>query len=161
MRAAAAAHRACGAPIVAHTTEGLALEQLDLFEAEGVRPDVVLVSHVCAGAEPVEYALEVARRGAYVGFDRIGHDSHDVVHWTELVTAMLEHDLADRVVLSHDSVQRFDGPPAIAGHTFSDPDYLGRVLLPHLADRGVSPDIVDLLTRENPARWLTPEEADR
>ena len=38
LRATARAHRATGAPIVAHITDSLEKEQLDIFESEGVDP---------------------------------------------------------------------------------------------------------------------------
>ena len=37
LRAAARAHKATGCPIITHTTNGMGLEQLDLFESEGVQ----------------------------------------------------------------------------------------------------------------------------
>ncbi len=47
-RAAGRAHARTGCPILTHTTHfgELALEQLDLLEAEGVAPDRVIVSHL-------------------------------------------------------------------------------------------------------------------
>lgn len=161
LRAAAIAHRLTDVPIVSHTTDGLGLEQLDLYAREGVEPTAVLVSHVCAGTEAVEYAVEIARRGAYVGLDRIGHAAHDMAHWTHIVSRLLEEGLADRVVLSHDSVQRFDGPAEIAGHTFRDPLYINREFLPALARQGVSSEVQRLMTHENPRRWLAREEMPR
>jgi phosphotriesterase-related protein len=158
LRAAASAHRVTDAPIVSHTTDGLGLEQLDLFAREGVEPAAVLISHVCAGTESVEYAVEIARCGAYVGFDRIGHAAHDTTHWTRIISRLLEEGLADRVVLSHDSVQRFDGPAEIASNTFSDPLYINREFLPILARYGVSPGVQWQMTHRNPRRWLAREE---
>src|SRR5690606_37923520 len=114
LRDAAESHRATGAPIVSHTTGGLGHEQLDVFEANGIDLGAVLVSHVCSGGEPPEYAVEISRRGAYVGFDRVGHTSHEDSHWLSLVTELASAGLLDRVLLSHDSVQLFEGPEAIA-----------------------------------------------
>lgn len=161
LRAASAAHHATDVPIVAHTTEGLGLEQLDLYDREGVDPSAVLISHVCSGAEPVEYAIAIARRGAYVGLDRIGHDAHGIEHWVDVIIRLAEADLAEQILLSHDSVQRFSGPNAIAGHTFTDPLFLNRALLPALTERGFGPDQQHLLTHANPARWLCREETPR
>jgi phosphotriesterase-related protein len=154
LTAASVAHRQTGTPIVSHTTGGLGLEQLDLFVDAGVEPASVLVSHVCSADEPADYAVEIARRGAYVGFDRLGHDAHDLEHWARLVQRMHREGVADRVLLGHDSVQRFTGPGAIAGHTFSDPTYLVTTFLPALEDFGVPPEVQGLMTQENPRRWL-------
>lgn len=159
--AAARAHLVCGAPIVAHTTAGLGPEQLDLFARQGVDLSAVLVSHVCASDEPFAYAVEIARRGAYVGLDRIGHTTHGLTHWADLVLHLTEKGLGERIVLSHDSVQRFTGPAAIAEHSFRDPLLLTEVFLPLLQRRGVDTGTLRLLTHDNPARWLTRKEANR
>ncbi|WP_104522773.1 phosphotriesterase family protein [Blastococcus atacamensis] len=159
--AGADAHRQTGAPIVSHTTGGLGLEQLDLFADAGVRASSVLVSHVCSGDEPAEYAIEIARRGAYVGFDRLGHDAHDLDHWAGLVRRLHHEGLAERVLLGHDSVQRFTGPEDIAGHTFSDPTYLVTTFLPALERFGISQEVQRLMTHANPRRWLLAGGATR
>jgi predicted metal-dependent phosphotriesterase family hydrolase len=154
LAAASLAHRQTGAPIVSHTTGGLGLEQLDLFVAAGSTPAAVLVSHVCSADEPADYAVAIARRGAYVGFDRLGHDAHDSEHWGRLVQRMHREGVADRVLLGHDSVQRFIGPGAIAGHTFSDPTFLVTTFIPDLEHFGVPPEVQHLMTHGNPRRWL-------
>lgn len=158
LTAAAAAHAVTNAPIVAHTTESMALEQLDLFAEHGVDLGAVLVSHVCAGSEPFEYAVEIARRGAYVGFDRIGHAAHGTAHWLAAIEAMMAAGLADRVLLSHDSVQRFTGPELIAAHTFTDSLHLSQVFAPALTADVGGEELTQLLMTDNPARWLTREE---
>jgi phosphotriesterase-related protein len=153
------ASRLTGAPIVSHTTGGLGLEQLDLFEGEGLEPSSVLVSHVCGESEPVEYAVAIARRGAYVGLDRIGHSAHDISHWAGIVTRLIDEGLERNVILSHDSVQRFHGPEAIFRHVFRDPSFINREFLPELLRLGVSQETLRLVTRANPRRWLSREEA--
>ncbi|WP_162830026.1 hypothetical protein [Amycolatopsis palatopharyngis] len=159
--AAAIAHRATSAPIVSHTTDGLGLEQLDHYEAQGVDLTAVLVSHVCSGSEPFDYAVEIARRGAYVGLDRLGHGVHDIDHWIRLIEHLHSYGLLDRVLLSHDSVQRFTGPKKIAAHTFSEPTYLYQVFLPALERSGIREETWQLLTYENPRRWLLGERGTR
>jgi phosphotriesterase-related protein len=154
LTAAAVAHRQMRSPIVSHTTAGLGLEQLDLFVGAGVDPRSVLVSHVCSADEPAEYAVEIARRGAYVGFDRLGHAAHDLDHWARLVQRLHREGLANRVLLSHDSVQRFVGPDDIAAHTFSDPAHLVTTFLPALDGYGIPSEVAHLMTHENPRRWL-------
>lgn len=159
--AAAATHRATGSPIVSHTTDGLGVEQLDLYASEGVDLPAVLVSHVCSGAEPVDYAIEIAKRGALVGLDRIGHNTHDADHWIDIIRQLHRAHLLDRVLLSHDSVQRFSGPDQIAGHTFSDPTYLNRQFLPALTRAGIPTEAIRQMTHANPQRWLLREGGSR
>jgi phosphotriesterase-related protein len=159
--AAATAHRRTGAPIVSHTTDGMGLEQLELYAAEGVAMDAVVVSHVCSGNEPFDYALELAARGALVGLDRVGHESHDLDHWVRLIVELKRANLLRQVVLSHDSVQRFSGAEAIAGHTFSDPTVVTTQLVPALERAGLTEGETHLMTHDNPSRWLLREGGPR
>jgi predicted metal-dependent phosphotriesterase family hydrolase len=159
LRAAARAHRATGAAIVSHTTAGLGLEQLDLYEAEGADPTRVLISHVGFEPEPEPYAVQIAKRGAFVGLDRVGHHHfHPDEHWIRLASVLADAGHLDRILLSHDSVQRFTGPAEIAAHTFSAPWYVTRTLLPKLRAAGFDDDDLRRITAGNPARWLTGEE---
>ena len=75
LRATARAHRATGAPIVAHITDSLEAEQLDVFESEGVEPSAVCISHVGGGERWQERLLGALRRGANVSVDMISYDS--------------------------------------------------------------------------------------
>lgn len=153
-RAAALAHQRTDAPIVSHTTGGLGIEQIDLLEDLGVNLSRVMVSHVCSADEPVTYAVELAHRGAMVGLDRLGHAAHHDDHWIKVLRALIDAGHLDRILLSHDSVQRFDGPSDIAEHTFSDPTYLPRVFLPMLTAAGFDSDVIDRIVRTNPRDWL-------
>jgi predicted metal-dependent phosphotriesterase family hydrolase len=159
LRAAARAQRATGAAIVSHTTAGLGLEQLAIYEAEGADLTRVLISHVGFEPDPQPYAIEIARRRAYVGLDRVGHRHfYPDEHWVRLVEALADAGHLDRILLSHDSVQRFTGPAEIAAHTFSEPWYLTRHFLPQLAARGFSDNQLRQMTVDNPSRWLAGEE---
>lgn len=154
IKAAAITHRATGVPIVSHTTGSLALEQADLYEDLGVDLSKVLISHVCADEEPVDYALDVARRGVYVGLDRIGHASHPDEHWIAVIRRLLDEGLGNRILLSHDSVQAFVGPDAIAGHTFSNIRHLATTFRKNAVRAGIPEETLTQLTVHNPLRWL-------
>lgn len=101
LRAAARAHLATGVPIYTHAARWeVGLAQLDLLEECGVHPSRVAIGHVDT-VPSVDYALEVARRGAFVGLDTI--------YGTDLVPGVLARlaALSDagqlgRVLLSHD-----------------------------------------------------------
>lgn len=159
LTAAGRAQRATGSPIVAHTTGGLGLLHLDRYAAEGADLSRVLVSHVGFEEDPVAYACAIAERGAYVGFDRIGHHHFFAdEHWVNLTVALLEAGHGDRVLLSHDAVTRFSGPAAIGAHTFSDYTYVPQVFLPALRAAGVDPATISRLVRDNPRAWLAGEQ---
>lgn len=157
LAAGALAHVQTGAPLVSHTTGGYGIEQLELFRQHGVDLQKVLVSHVCSDGEPIDYAVEIARRGAYVGLDRIGHTANDDDHWITVIRALIAEGFTDRILLAHDSVQRFRGPDAIAGHTFSDPGYITTTFTKTALSRGISADDLRMMTVLNPLAWLAPK----
>ncbi len=153
--AAAIAHRQTGAPLVCHTTGSLGPTQVEFLVGRGVDPGKILVSHVCAADEPVEYAIEIARTGAYVGFDRVGHAAHTDKYWLDLITTLDSDSLFSQILLSHDSVQFFEGPEEIAGHTFPHSSHMFTTFreaweaTPQLAGR-----FGEVVTT-HPLRWLT------
>lgn len=155
IKAAARTHRDWGSPIVSHTSGSLGLEQVELYDDQGVDLSKVLISHVCAEDEPVEYAIAIAKRGAYVGLDRIGHEAHSDNHWLSIIQRLLAEGLEDRILLSHDSVQRFTGPDAISAHTFSNIHHLTGVFRAKAMDAGISSETFNRLTVNNPLTWLT------
>ena len=74
-RAVGRAHGATNLPIFTHT--GIpgksALEQLDILEDAGVKPNRVLIGHLGNLVDPTVYVQKaICRRGAFVGFDRQG-----------------------------------------------------------------------------------------
>ena len=74
-RAIGKAHVATNIPIFTHTgIPGIAaLEQLDLLEDAGVKPDRIVIGHLGNLVDPnVQVHKAICRRGAYVGFDRQG-----------------------------------------------------------------------------------------
>lgn len=158
LRAAGRASRATGAAVVSHTSGGEGLEQLDLYADAGADLSRILVSHVGFEADPLPYAVEVAARGAWVGFDKVGrHVFFEDQHWIDLLRGMRSAGHLDRVLLSHDVVLRFSGPEHVAARTFEDYAYLPRTFLPQLAAAGFSDQELHRLTVDNPRRWLLDE----
>lgn len=153
--AASLAHCATGAPIVAHTTASLGLEQVEFLTSRGVEPSKILVSHVCAAHEPVEYAIAIAETGAYVGFDRIGHESHPDDHWLNLIELLDEAGLFSQVLISTDSVQFFQGPDDIAAHTYSAPDRIFQDFRAQFESRPQLAGRFGELVTTHPLTWLT------
>jgi predicted metal-dependent phosphotriesterase family hydrolase len=76
LRAAARAHLATGAPISTHTQNGtMGLEQLDIFQAEGVDLTRVALGHVDRKLE-YEYHKAMLDRGAYLIYDQISKEKY-------------------------------------------------------------------------------------
>jgi phosphotriesterase-related protein len=150
VQAAARTHRATGLTIASHTGDGqAALEQLEVLRVERVPASAWIWVH--AQNEP-DRALHrrAARQGAWVEFDGVGPDS--IEQHVELVRALQNEHLLDRVLVSHDagwySVGQTRGGP------FRPYDTLFTRFLPALKQAGVTDDDVRQLTVVNPARAL-------
>src|SRR5580765_4976780 len=81
-----------------------ALKQLDVLEAAGADVKHVAIGHVCCLDDPkAEIARQLAKRGVFVGFDRVGinaiiPDEKRVA----MILAFLEAGLVDQLLLSSD-----------------------------------------------------------
>ena len=158
LRASARAHKATGCPIITHTTNGMGLEQLDIFESEGVSPEEVIVSHIGFEEDPLEYSEQMLRRGANVSFDRIGmHMFYDDDHWVKMVGNAIKKGYIDQVMLSHDAAVFAHGlEEASDENVFDDYTYIPRVFLPKLQkEAGVTDQQVRIILEDNPQRVLT------
>lgn len=155
-RAAARARAATGCPIIAHTTNGMGPELLDVLESEGVRPDGVIISHVGFEPDPKAYARSLLERGANVSFDRIGMKIFfPDEHWVDLVTWSIDAGFVDQVMLSHDASVFAYGLEAASGENVHDDyTYISRVFLPKLRAAGVADDRIETMLRTNPERVL-------
>src|SRR6185369_15559192 len=103
-RAVGRAHVATNIPIFTHT--GIpgksALEQLDILEDEGVKPDRVVIGHLGNLVDPKVYVHKaICRRGAFVGFDRqCGNGDAQQI---PMVVALIEAGFADHLMFSADA----------------------------------------------------------
>ncbi|NLN29299.1 MAG: phosphotriesterase-related protein [Firmicutes bacterium] len=152
LRAVGQAHVATGAPVWLHTEAGtMALEQLDILEQEGVDLTRVAVGHCDRNAD-LWLHKEIARRGAYVGYDGPGKIKYypDSVR-VELIKGMLDAGYGDQLLISGDMGRRsyltsYGGGPGFG--------YILKKFIPRLLAEGLSRDDVDRIWVENPARWL-------
>jgi len=119
LRALSQAHLRTGLPIFTHTPhEGCAkcaMEQLDLFQAQGVDMRKLCIGHLSdiSPADRGETPKAIAKRGAFVGFDTVGHPLNlpsigmnipDIPEAQKLkiILAVLEAGYEDNVLLSAD-----------------------------------------------------------
>jgi phosphotriesterase-related protein len=140
-RAVGRAHVATNLPIFTHT--GIpgksALEQLDIFEDAGVKPEHVVIGHLGNLVDPNVYVHKaICRRGAFVGFDRQGgnNDTQQV----PLVMALIEAGFADHLMFSADASSGY-------AKTLT-------VFLPKLKAAGVSDEVLHHIMVDNPRRFL-------
>ena len=104
-RAIGKAHVATNLPIFTHT--GIpgksALEQLDILEDAGVKPDRVVIGHLGNLVDANVYVHKtICRRGAFVGFDRQGGNGD--AQQVPMVMALIEAGFADHLMFSADAV---------------------------------------------------------
>ena len=137
--------------IFTHTNFGKgALEQLDLLESMGVKPERVAIGHVGGLMDPkVEVQKSICKRGAFAGFDRQG-GSGDAAQ-VKMVMALLEAGYADQLLFSSDfsmggnQLKRNGGPGYAKTLT---------VFAPKLRAAGMDEKIVQGILVDNPRRLL-------
>jgi len=157
LRASARAHKATGCPIITHTTNGMGLEQLDIFESEGVSPEEVIVSHIGFEEDPLGYSEQMLKRGANISFDRIGMKVFfEDDHWIRVVGNAIRKGYVNQIMLSHDAAVFVYGLEEASGeNVFDDYTYVPRVFLPKLQkEAGVTDEQVTIMMEANPQRVL-------
>lgn len=157
LRASARARKATSCPIITHTTNGMGLEQLDIFESEGVSPEEVIVSHIGFEANPLDYSEQMLKRGANISFDRIGMQQfyHDD-HWVQLVGNAIRKGYVKQVMMSHDAAVFVYGLEEASGEkVFDDYTYIAKQFLPKLQqEASITDEQVSIMLEENPQRVL-------
>ncbi|MGP3986815.1 phosphotriesterase family protein [Streptomyces sp. 3N207] len=158
LRAAARAAVATGLSVATHAQLGHGgLAQFELLTGAGLAPHRICVGHQDLLTAPAVHR-RLAEAGAYVAFDTVGKESYqsDDVR-LRLLLALLEAGHADRALLSCD-ISRHGYLRTEGGQGYG---HLFRSFLPAARAAGVDEDLIDLMTRRNPLRFLTgagPEE---
>ena len=140
-RAVGRAHVATNLPIFTHT--GIpgksALEQLDIFEDAGVKPDRVVIGHLGNLVDANVYVHKaICRRGAFVGFDRQGQNGD--AQQVPMVMALIEAGFASHLMFSADASSGY-------AKTLT-------VFLPKLKAAGASDQVLHQIMFDNPRRFL-------
>jgi phosphotriesterase-related protein len=154
LRAAALASRDTGAVIASHTASGeIARREMEILESAGLDLRRFIWAHANLEPDPTIH-LEAAQRGAYVEFDAVGAEWQPQGAMVNYTFALIEAGCAENILLSHDAgwydPSQPDGQPegsGIRGYTA-----LVEKFIPALRARGVTDDLVHLITVTNPAR---------
>jgi len=139
-RAVGKAHLATNLSIFTHT--GIpgksALEQLDILEDAGVKPERVVIGHLGNLVDAnVAVHKTICRRGAFVGFDRQGlNDTQQV----PMVMALVDAGFADHLMFSADGSSGYSKTVT--------------VFLPKLKAAGISDQVLHHIMVDNPRRFL-------
>ncbi|MBL1087320.1 phosphotriesterase [Streptomyces actinomycinicus] len=150
--AAARAAVSTGLSVATHAQLGVGGPgQLELLIGAGLPAHRVSIGHQDLLDDPCVHR-RLAASGAYVAFDTIGKRTYRSDETRlRLVLALLEAGHADRVLLSCD-ISRHRYLLNEGGHGYG---HLFRSFLPALRARGVDDELIDLMTRRNPLRFLT------
>jgi phosphotriesterase-related protein len=156
-RAVGSAHARTRLPIFTHNAYGTGpnvpkdagLTQLDAFESVGVNPGRVAVGHSCCLDDPSAGVIkQIAKRGAYVGFDRVTGGLVPDDKKVAMILAFLDAGYADRLLLSADY--------NFTARSAARPGYAVTLTMfaPKLRQAGVSEEMLRQITIDNPRRFL-------
>ena len=140
-RAVGHAHQATNIPIFTHTgiPGKAAIEQLDLLEDAGVKPEKIVIGHLGNLVDPNVYVHKtICRRGAYVAFDRQGGGGDANV--VPMVKALVDAGFTDHLMFSADASSGYSKTVT--------------VFLPKLKAAGIPDDVLHKIMVDNPRRWL-------
>lgn len=155
-RAAAKAHFATNLKILTHTPNGNgAIEQLDLLESLGVKPENIAIGHIdCI----IDFAMqeEIAKRGAWGAYDRIGLDGSVLPNHpfdgerARMITKLIDKGYADKILLSADTARPW------RTIKYGGKGYAETIthFVPRLREAGVPPLVLNQIVRTNPAKFL-------
>jgi phosphotriesterase-related protein len=152
IRAAGKAHQATGAPILAHTELGTAGDiLLDLLEEAGVAPNRVMLCHMDYNHDFYVHR-QLTRRGAFLEYDSMVRVKNQPQHIAiQLMRQLFDAGFGDRILLGGDMARRSYWRAYGGGPGF---DYLLTNFSQRLRDERFSEAELDMIWRENPARWL-------
>ena len=155
-RAVGKAHVRTGMPIFTHNSYGtgpnvppdIGLKQLDILESVGVKPQSVVIGHACClDDQTADVIKQIAKRGAFVGFDRVTGGFVPDPKKVTTILALLEAGYADNLLLCSDFTGRRTPARPGYGNTLT-------VFVPLLRKAGVKEDVLHGIVYDNPRRFL-------
>jgi phosphotriesterase-related protein len=175
MIAAGIAARESGVPVITHCHNSMFGDvQQDILEQQGADLTRCLIGHQDQQTD-LDALLAIARRGSFIGIDRIGMQTlAPDTQRADMIVRLIQAGVTDNLCISMDHMCYDPSPrPAFwiskeraeevyrmvmpqmdyefAGHGFT---YLFTEFLPLLRERGVGQDIIDRLLVDNPRRLL-------
>lgn len=155
-RAVGKAHLRTNLPIFTHNAYGTGpnvpkdagLRQLDVLESVGVKPQHIVIGHTCCLDDPTaDLIKQIAKRGAFVGFDRVTGGRVPDEGKIKMLLAFFEAGYADQLLLSSDHT---------GSRTLDAPAYRRTTsgFVPKLREAGVNDDMIHGLLVDNPRRFL-------
>ncbi len=156
-RAVGKAHLRTNLPIFTHNAYGTGpnvpkeagLRQLDVLESVGVKPEHIAIGHCDSLVDPsADLIKQVAKRGAWVGFDRTGGQAAADEIKVKTLLAFFDAGYADRLLLSSDNT---------GARTLDLPSYrrVTSVFVPQLRKAGVKEEVIHAILVDNSRRFLS------
>ena len=152
LRACAKAQLELNLPIVMHSNakNKNGIKALEIILSEGVKPQAVTVSHL-SDTQDIEYIKFFAKRGCYIGLDRMYGNFSDEYFESKIhtITELADAGYADKILLSHDALffNGFQETPKI--NETPRFNYCFDYILPKL-----SKGLAEKITEENPLKML-------
>jgi len=161
LRAVGKAHLRTGLPIFTHTPHDscptCALEQLEILESEGVNTKQLCIGHLSEILDDpqAETHKKIAKRGAFLGFDTVGHFLPHSPKMTDtmrvtLIKAVLDAGYEDHVLLSSDLGRQ----PDLKSNWGAGYSTVATVFVPKLRYAGVKEETIHKILVDNPRRFL-------
>jgi phosphotriesterase-related protein len=157
LRAVGKAHRMTNIPIFGHTdnqpaARDTALEQLDIYESVGVRPNRVVIGHLQGFDDPALHAA-VAKRGAWVAWDRVANvnNAESDERSVRQILKFIENGYVDQLLLSSDFSSQEAETKQKGGTGYAK---TLTVFVPKLRAAGVSDAMLSQIMYDNPRRFL-------
>jgi len=155
-RAVGKAHLRTNLPIFTHNAYGTGpnvprdagLRQLDVLESVGVKPQSVVIGHSCCLDDPTaDIIKQIAKRGAYVGFDRVTGGRVPDAKKVVMIQAFLDAGYVDRLLICSD----FTGRRSLARPGYGNSL---TVFLPLLRQAGIKEETLHSIMYDNPRQFL-------
>ena len=161
--AVAKAHAKTGLPIFTHNAytgtrqtqnpvpKDAAIKQLDLLLANGATPQHLAIGHVCCLDDvKAEIPIEIAKRGAYVGFDRVTIALVPDAQKVTTIMAIVEAGHADKILLASD----FSNPRGLKKNGGGGLGQAVTVFAPMLLKAGMPEVTLKSILNDNPRQFL-------
>jgi phosphotriesterase-related protein len=150
-RAAAAASKATGAPVITHTSSpDQAAWHVRVLERAGMDMSHVVISHMGA-AKDVSALVELARAGVFMGVDKVSFPKGPSnVELADLVRDACDKGLERQIILSSDIARR----TLLSRYGGRGYCTVFRDFVPMLEERGIPAATIETMLCDNPARML-------
>lgn len=152
-RAAAAAHRATGMPLMCHTEKGADMEEItDFYLDQGVAPECLILAHLDRTGYDPRLHEAILKKGIFLEYDTIMREKyHSNEEERTLIAEMLKAGYERQILLSLDTTNmRLKSYGASFGL-----DYILKDFVPFLLQGGITAGQIQMMMVSNPARALS------